>query len=148
MNGLLRNFSTNLANLTRQLGWFRETTLGERGERAAADHLKRQGLRIVTRGFRNPYGEIDIIALDGETLVFVEVKTRRSDAGGHPTDNVDARKQEQIGRLAMAFCKQHRLMKHKSRFDVVAVTWPADCDTPTIEHFSDAFALPSVGIRR
>lgn len=74
--------------------------LGRRGERAAEKYLRRHGYRIVTRNFRAAGAEIDLIAMDGDTLVFVEVKTRRNRAAGAPEEAVDARKQSRMRRAA------------------------------------------------
>ena len=119
--------------------WFRRRTLGERGEAAAARYLKRLGYKIVARGERGRLGEIDLIAIDGRTVVFVEVKTRQSQDAGHPADAVDADKQRRLTRLAMAFLKRHGLLEYPVRFDIVAVTWPDDRRRPAIEHFRGAF---------
>lgn len=135
-----------MAEWSRNTKWIRPSTIGERGERAATRHLKRNGLRIITTGYRNRLGEIDIVALDKDTVVFAEVKTRRHHGTGHPAEAVDERKQKQLGRLALAFCKQHGLGDTRARFDIVAVTWPDNNKSPKIEHIPDAFALPSVGI--
>jgi uncharacterized protein (TIGR00252 family) len=80
-----------------------ELPLGRRGERAAEKYLKRNGYRIVARNFRASGAEIDLVAIDGETLVFVEVKTRRSRSAGAPEDAVDERKQSRMRRAAEAF---------------------------------------------
>ncbi|MFV2066160.1 MAG: YraN family protein [Pirellulales bacterium] len=114
-------------------------TLGQRGEVAAARYLKGQGYTIVARGDRSPWGEIDLVAVDGRTVVFVEVKTRRSHDRGHPAEAVDLRKQRQITRAALAYLKRHQLLENACRFDVVAVTWPIEARRPTIEHFRSAF---------
>lgn len=127
--------------------WFRPRTIGERGEQEAARYLRRSGLKIVTRGYRNRFGEIDIVALENDTLVFAEVKTRRNHSAGHPAEAVDDRKQQQIVRLAAAFCRRHGASRCRCRFDVVAVTWPPDAETPTIEHIPGAFVAPGIGIR-
>ena len=145
MKRLFSSLSHRAADWSRRSGWFRPATIGERGERVAADFLKQSGLKIITRGFRNRSGEIDVIALDSETVVFVEVKTHRNHSAGHPAEAVDARKQAQLGRLAIGFRRQHRLMQYPARFDVIAVTWPDVSAEPNIEHFRDAFALPAVG---
>jgi putative endonuclease len=118
---------------------FRERTLGERGEAAAARHLKRLGYKIVARGDRSPSGELDLVAVDGRTLVFVEVKTRAGHEGGHPAEAVDREKQRRLTRAALAFAKHHHLLECPARFDVIAVTWPSDDRAPTIEHLQDAF---------
>src|SRR3954471_24854248 len=74
--------------------------LGDRGERLAARHLRRQGLRIILRGYRTPRGEIDLIARDGQTLVFVEVKARRT---GEPVEAVTPEKQRRLTLAALEF---------------------------------------------
>jgi putative endonuclease len=96
--------------------------LGRRGERAAERHLRRCGYRIVARNFRAAGAEIDLIAMEGETLVFVEVKTRSGDGAGAPVDAVDARKQERMRRAAEVFAARTRAGERLMRFDVVAIT--------------------------
>jgi putative endonuclease len=83
------------------------------------------------------------VCVDGRTIVFVEVKTRRGSRYGHPTEAVDERKQRRITRGALVYLKRHGLLEYKSRFDVVAVIWPDPSKRPTMEHFIDAF--PAVG---
>jgi putative endonuclease len=119
--------------------------LGRRGEAAAARFLKRQGYRIVARGDRSALGELDLVAVDGRTIVFVEVKTWQSQSGGHPADAVDRRKQWRLTRAALAYLKAHRLLEHNARFDVIAVTWPPGVRKPTIEHFKHAFEAVGQG---
>jgi putative endonuclease len=110
--------------------------LGDRGERAAARHLRRQGLRVLVRGYRTPQGEIDLIARDGDTLVFVEVKARRR---GVPAEAVTLEKQRRITLAALHFLGRHGLLEQVCRFDVVAIIWPDDRSTPVIEHARNAF---------
>jgi putative endonuclease len=98
-----------------------ELPLGRRGERAAEKYLKRNGYRIVARNFRAAGAEIDIVAMDGETLVFVEVKTRRSRDAGAPEEAVDERKQSRMRRAAEAFSARYRVGEKDLRFDIVAV---------------------------
>ena len=95
--------------------------LGRRGERAAEKYLRRNGYRIVARNFRAAGAEIDLVAMDGETLVFVEVKTRRSRDAGAPEEAVDERKQKQIRRAAELFAMRYREDEIEMRFDIVAV---------------------------
>ena len=114
-------------------------TLGQRGEDIAARYLRKLGYIIVARGQRDAIGEIDVIAVDGRTVVFIEVKTRTSHDAGHPADAVDEDKQRRLTRLALAYLKRHDLLECSARFDVVAVTWPAEDGRPTIEHFQNAF---------
>lgn len=78
------------------------------------------------------------MAVDGRMVVFVEVKTRRSDQQGHPSEAVDLAKQRRLTRLATAYLKRRRLLHCAARFDIVAVTWP-DRGRPRIEHFRHAF---------
>ena len=93
---------------------------GADGERAAERFLRRRGFTIVERNYRCPLGEVDLIALDGRTVVFVEVKTRRHAGAGSPYDAVDPRKQRQIVRAAECYLDAHRLHDRAVRFDVVA----------------------------
>jgi putative endonuclease len=130
-----------LAQLHMQVrAWRRTPSLGQRGEAAAERYLRRLGYTIVARGQRERLGELDLIAVDGRTVVFVEVKTRRSHDAGHPVEAIGAEKQRRLTRLALAYLKRHDLLEHASRFDVVAVTWPEDRSAkPLIEHFKNAF---------
>ena len=117
----------------------RPKPLGYLGERAAEKYLKLKGYKIVARGLRLRGEEIDLVAVDGRTVVFVEVKTRRGPRFGHPTEAVDVRKQRKITRGALVYLKRHGLLEYPSRFDVIAVTWPDPAKQPTIEHFVNAF---------
>ena len=118
---------------------FPPRTFGQLGEDAAARFLKRLGYKIVARGAREHIGEIDLVAVDGRTVVFVEVKTRRSRDAGNPADAVDLDKQRRLTRLALAFLKRHHLLEYPTRFDIVAVTWPEGQKRPHIEHIRHAF---------
>jgi putative endonuclease len=95
--------------------------LGRRGERAAEKYLRRNGYRIVARNFRAAGAEIDLVAMDGETLVFVEVKTRRSRISGAPEEAVDERKQTRMRRAAEVFARRYRADEVEMRFDIAAV---------------------------
>ncbi len=125
--------------------WRAPKSLGRQGEAAAARYLKRLGYKIVAQGKRSRVGELDIVAVDGRTVVFVEVKTRRSHSAGHPTEAIDANKQLRLTRAALAFLKGHSLLEHSSRFDVVAITWPKSTRRPTIEHYKNAFEAVGQG---
>jgi len=113
--------------------------LGERGELLAAQFLQSQGFRILARGSRDRLGEIDLVALDGRAIVFVEVKTRRSHDRGHPADAVDFEKQRRLSRLALAWLKGRGLLEVSCRFDVVAILWPSNTEPPRIDHYRGAF---------
>ncbi|MGD0073304.1 MAG: YraN family protein [Candidatus Binataceae bacterium] len=95
--------------------------LGARGERIAERHLKRNGYRIVSRNFRAAGAEVDLVAMDGATLVFVEVKTRQGASAGAPQEAVDRRKQAHIRRAAAIYADRNRAASGAIRFDVVAI---------------------------
>jgi putative endonuclease len=108
--------------------------LGARGERFAADLLERAGYRLVASNFKLPVGrnlrgavvnaEIDLVAYDGATLCFVEVKTRRTDEFAAPEANVDLRKQRQITRAARIYRRTFGVIEEPYRYDVVALVIP------------------------
>ena len=125
--------------------YFPRKSLGQRGERAAAKYLRRKGYKIVAHGNRLRPGELDLVAVDGRTVVFVEVKTRRSDRYGNPAEAVNLQKQRRLTRLAVTYLKRHRLLEYPARFDVVAIIWPEDRRRPTIEHFKNAFEAAGKG---
>jgi putative endonuclease len=112
--------------------------LGRSGEDLAAGFLKRRGYRILARNYRSPLGEIDIIARERQTLVFVEVKTRRSNYFGDPKAAVTFTKQKKISRVALYYLKTTGQMHTSARFDVVSIT--ADPE-PHIELIKNAFEL-------
>jgi putative endonuclease len=124
---------------------FRPATLGERGERQAARHLRRKKYKIVATRRRLRYGEIDIVAVDGTTIVFVEVKTRRSETGPRPALAVDDHRRRRMTRAATAFLKSHGLLEYPARFDIVEVVWPAGRRRPTIVHHQNAFPAEGRG---
>jgi putative endonuclease len=97
--------------------------LGAEGERAAEKFLRRQCFTIVARNYRCPAGEIDLVALDGKAVVFIEVKTRTQPGFGSPFEAVDRRKQRQILRAAQFYLAEHRLQDRDARCDVVGVRW-------------------------
>ena len=119
--------------------------LGNRGEKATAKYLRRKGLRIVARQFETRWGERDLIARDGDTIVFVEVKTRRSGETSHPAEAVDRRKQTLLTKAALIWLKKNGLLNHRTRFDVVTLIWSDDSRQPDIEHFISAFDAVDVG---
>ncbi|OFV89716.1 MAG: YraN family protein [Acidobacteria bacterium RBG_16_68_9] len=120
--------------------------LGTEGERVAERFLRRQRYAILARNYRCPLGELDLVGLDGLTVVFVEVKTRRQAGFGTPLDAVDRRKQRQIVRAAQHFLVRHRLEHRNVRFDVVGV-W-RDGEQITCELVKNAFELPPDRVRR
>jgi len=95
--------------------------LGRRGERAAAANLEHLGFRILARSFRAAGCEIDLVAREGATLVFVEVKTRASAACGFPAEAVDGRKRRRLSRAAGIYLGRHAAGETACRFDVAEV---------------------------
>ena len=119
-----------------------EVDLGQQGERWAQRYLKRQGCRILATRSRELGGELDLVVLDRRTIVFVEVKTRRSGRAGLPAEAVDRRKQVRLARLALVYLKRHRLLGHPARFDVIAIVWPQGVRRPRLKHYRNAFTSP------
>jgi putative endonuclease len=114
-----------------------EAILGPRGENAAAKYLRGLGYRIITRNFKTELGEIDIIARDGGTLVFVEVKTR-SDESPAPEEQINDQKRHQITKAAKLYLSRYGVPQPPARFDVVAIVWPTGRQ-PQIRHHPNAF---------
>lgn len=98
-------------------------TRGHAAEDSAVRHLRRNGLKLVERNYRSPYGEIDLIMRDGHTLVFVEVRYRRSRKFGAPEETVDDRKQRRLRATAEHYLQRGLARSRKPcRFDIVAFT--------------------------
>ncbi|MFH1709025.1 MAG: YraN family protein [Planctomycetota bacterium] len=114
---------------------------GKRGEDVAAEFLIRRGCRILKRNYSRAHAEIDLIALDGDTVVFVEVKTRHSQGFGGPVAAVNRVKQQHLVRAARCFVAENQYDGLSFRFDVIAVTEGASGDA-AIRHFAGAFLLP------
>jgi putative endonuclease len=110
---------------------------GEYGEKLARAFLVREGFRIIETNYRFHHGEIDIIAEEGEVLVFCEVKTRRNDRYGAPELAVTLLKQRQIRKIALAYLTVRRLHDRVCRFDVVAIRMHSG--EPEIRLLRDAF---------
>jgi putative endonuclease len=113
------------------------TVLGEGGENAAARYLRGLGYRIIERNFRCEVGEVDIIARQGKTLVFVEVKTREEDDPA-PEDQVSLEKQHRCTKAARSYLSRYGSPQPPARFDVVGIVWPPG-QAPQIRHTIDAF---------
>ncbi|MFC1824029.1 YraN family protein [Thermodesulfobacteriota bacterium] len=96
--------------------------LGKKGEELALKEIIRLGYRCVTRNYRCPLGEIDLIATDGDCLVFLEIKTRKGKSLGYAKEAVNARKKRQLSKVALAYMKANDCVDRKSRFDVVAIS--------------------------
>jgi putative endonuclease len=113
--------------------------LGRLGERLAAEHLERLGYAIVARNHRTRYGELDLVACDGRTLVFCEVKTRRG--RGDPWDALHPAKQAQVRRMARAYLTDatDRPRVPLLRFDAIGIAIDARGRLTRLEHVEDAF---------
>jgi putative endonuclease len=111
--------------------------LGKTGEDLACRELERRGYAIVARRHRGRSGELDIIARDGPTLVFVEVKARAGRSFGEAAEAVTGPKRERIVRLALEYLMRHHLTDVPCRFDVVSIHFEADA--PAVEIFQNAF---------
>ncbi|CAN5380418.1 YraN family protein [soil metagenome] len=111
--------------------------LGMRGERIAERHLVARGMTLLERNWRCPQGEIDLVLRDGDETVFVEVKTRSSDAYGHPLEAITVAKLARLRRLAGAWTAAHDGVG-RIRIDAVAVVAPRDAPA-TIDHLERVF---------
>jgi len=116
-----------------------QQAFGREGESLAADHLVKKGYRILARNYQTPRGEIDIIGMEGDTIVFVEVKARRSDHFGNPKCAVTRSKQKKISMAALHYLKSTKQSDAKARFDVVSIR--SGGSDPAIELIRSAFGL-------
>ncbi len=119
---------------------FTNRSLGGYGEEIAATYLKGRNYKIIERNYSCKSGEIDIIAIDGKTLVFVEVKTRKNYSYGPPQLAVTQFKQRQISKAALTYVTAKKLGDMNARFDVVAVLL-REQERPRIDHIKNAFDL-------
>ncbi len=124
--------------------WWRRW-FGNRSERAAAKFLKRQGFRIVARNYTCPLGELDLVALDGRCLVFVEVRSTEAADLTKTAASVDEAKQRRLTNLALHFLRSKRLLGQAARFDVLTVSWPPGRLEPVINHHRAAFEASGRG---
>jgi putative endonuclease len=116
--------------------------LGRAGEQLAAEHLERLGYRILERNFRTRWGELDIVAFDGRTLAFCEVKSRRAGGrAGPPLEAVSKAKQAQVRRMAGRWLVERRERPYADvlRFDAIGLTFDAAHRLISLEHVEGAF---------
>ncbi len=116
--------------------------LGQLGEQLAAEHLERRGFQIIERNYRTRWGELDIVAYDGSTLAFCEVKTRRMSAGeGNPLDAVGTLKRSRVRKMAGRWLIERvdRPYAQSLRFDAIGVTFDRSGRLAGIEHLEGAF---------
>jgi putative endonuclease len=115
-------------------------TLGTQGEAIAELYLKKQKFTIIEKNFRCKCGELDIVAREGKTIVFVEVKTRKNLSYGPPQLSVTQFKQRQISKAALLYMEQKRIKGINARFDVIAIMLKNN-ESPQIDHIVNAFDL-------
>ena len=120
--------------------------LGQEGESAAEEYLRHKGYRIVARNLRSSVGELDLVVEDGQVLVFVEVKARRSNAFGGAIHAVHQRKQEKLIQLAAQYLARHHIKDRLCRFDVVLLQG-TEAVIPQIEHIQNAFEVSGEDLR-
>ena len=113
--------------------------IGQFGEELAYKKIKRLGFRSIVRNYRCPLGEVDLIAKDGDTLVFIEIKTRRGNTIGYAKEAVTPKKQRQLSKVALAYMKSNHCPEAKARFDVIAICLGSG--EPEIEVIKNAFDL-------
>jgi putative endonuclease len=114
--------------------WF-----GRRSERAAAKYLRRQRFRVLGRNVDDRLGEIDLLALDGRTLVIVEVRSSEARSFDELSATVNHEKQRRLTDAALRFVHRRRLVDVGVRFDVVALRWPPGAREPEVRHYRHAF---------
>jgi putative endonuclease len=114
-----------------------KTKKGIIGEDVAVDYLMKKGYRILQRNYRFEHGEIDIVAEDGNVLVFIEVKARRSKEFGEPEDAVTPRKREKLRSTANGYMFENNIDDKECRFDVIAIDYQNS--KTEISHIEDAF---------
>lgn len=115
--------------------------LGAAGEKIAGEFLRKLGYRILSRNFRCPLGELDLVCRDGDTFVFVEVKTRVDDASANPEESIGAVKRRNLERAASVWLQSRGRPRGAYRFDAVSVVLQPEGE-PRVRHIIEAF-LPS-----
>jgi len=113
--------------------------LGKKGEDIALKAIRSMGYKDILQNYRCPLGEIDLIARDGDTLVFLEIKTRRTGSTAYAKEAVNARKRRQVSKAALTYMKANNCGDVRARFDVVAISLAGSC--PKIEVIKNAFDL-------
>ncbi|MHA7271628.1 YraN family protein [Arthrobacter sp. HLT1-20] len=107
--------------------------LGQTGERMAADYLEDRGIRVIDSNWRCPSGEIDLVALDGDELVIIEVKTRRSRRYGDPLEALTRAKILRLRTLAVLWAREHQRVSGTVRIDAVGIVMD-NSPSPSIDH--------------
>ena len=113
--------------------------IGQDGERIALRFLKDRGYKIITTNYSTKIGQVDIVARDGKTICFVEVKTRSNYRFGYPKESIGSIKQQKLSKLALLFLKKRNMLNQSARFDVVSVSFING--SPKVDLIKDAFRL-------
>ena len=116
-------------------------SLGSTAENLAAEYLERFGMRTLARNWRRQGGELDIVAQDSGTLVFVEVRSRTGEDSGHALEAVTPRKRAQVIRTARLYLQEEKWQASGFRFDVVGVTFSTDGRAPVLDYVPNAFGV-------
>jgi len=114
-------------------------SLGKKGEELALSYLKSKKFKIIEKNLRNRFGEIDIICEHQNSIIFIEVKTRRSNKYGCPEEAITINKQRKIIMNALSYLTRYHLGKKNSRFDVLVVSISDNCTIKNIKHIENAF---------
>ena len=101
--------------------------------------LRKQGFRILSRNWSCSLGELDLVAVEDDVIVFVEVRSTKSGDLERAADSVDASKQRRLTQLALHYLRKYRLLNHAARFDVLLIDWPDGQRQPQIVHHRQAF---------
>jgi len=117
----------------------RRIRTGKQGETLAAAYLEKEGYQIIERNYRCLFGEMDLVARDGQTIVFVEVKSRKSDCFGVPQLSVGLQKQKKLSQIALHYLEQKRFYPVMPGFDVIAIRMRPE--GPQVELIRNAFDL-------
>ncbi len=112
---------------------------GKLGENIALEYAQQQGYQIIQRNFRCKSGEIDLIAQDKHIVVFIEVRTKTSDAYGPAYNMVTYSKQQQVKRVALHYISERNLVNTQFRFDVIGITFEPNSDRYQLDHLQNAF---------
>ena len=119
--------------------------IAKTGAALAVAHLKARGYKILDQNYRAARGEIDLVVKDGDFIVFVEVKTRRSLKFGTPQAAVTKQKQQQISKVALVYLQTHNLLDTPCRFDVIAIHLSPQLKLLKLEQIENAFEFQSAG---
>lgn len=118
--------------------WWRRW-FGNRSEQAATEFLKKLGYRILAKNFKCKLGELDLVAIDGNCVVIVEVRSTGTEDPLRAALSVNHAKQRRLTKLALYYLKMNKLLEQPARFDVLAVHWPPGQESPQITHYRQAF---------